>query len=384
MGVKKALDSFPDISFIENMTIDGMQEEMLDDFAVRYQEITGEGIQLGKADPLRMLLYAACLQLYQGFQYIDSAAKQSFLKYSYGDMLENLGALKGIHRLQGAYARTRLRFELSASRPSVTVIPKGTRVTAGDNLYFSTVEALEIPAGILAGEVNAECREIGIAGNGYKPGKLRILVDPVAYVDDVVNISISQGGADIESDEILAERIYLAPSSYSTAGPNDAYVYWVKTFDVGIKDVIVTSPSPGDVDIRFIMSDDTLPSGAMVEELRKYLENSEIRPLTDHVIVAAPEVESYEIDFTYYINASERNKAPMIQESITKAVNEYIAWQKSHIGRDINPDQLRKLIITAGAKRADIRKPEYQVIDRCSIGVLDAEASIVYGGVEDD
>ena len=86
MGLKE-LESYPDISFIENMSLEEMKGQLVNDFCERYGEITGKGISLAKADPVRLVLYAAALQLYQGMQYIDNAAKQSFLKYSYGDFL---------------------------------------------------------------------------------------------------------------------------------------------------------------------------------------------------------------------------------------------------------------------------------------------------------
>lgn len=337
-----------------------------------------------EADPVRLVAYANCLLLYQIAQYADRAGKMALLKYSYGDYLENIGALKGISRTQGASAKTTLRFTLSTKRPGVTVIPAGTRVTASDGVYFKTIDVLEIPAGNMSGEINAECREVGSKGNGYKCGSLKVLVDPVAYVDKVENITASEGGADLESDENLAERIYLAPSSWSTAGPDDAYEFWVRTFDPAISDVSVYSDIPGEVDICFILNGGQPPSQSILEELEKYLMEEEIRPLTDKVIVSAPDIEVYDIDFTYYINRSDRARASAINDQVQAAVQDYVGWQKNKIGRDINPDQLRKMVISAGAKRLDIRNPDFRKISRRSIALLNADISVIYGGVEDD
>lgn len=308
----------------------------------------------------------------------------ALLKYSYGDYLENIGALKGIARNKGAAAKTRLRFTLSAARPGTTMIKEGIRVTASDGVYFKTIDILEIPAGQLYGEVNAECREIGIKGNGYEIGEIKTLVDPIAYVDKVENISISEGGADLESDENLAERIFLAPASWSTAGPDDAYRYWIRTFNPAITDVMVRSDIPGEVDIFFILQDGKLPEETMVTELEQYLKNEEIRPLTDQVIVRAPGIQEYEIDLTYYINRSDRARASAINEQVKEAVQKYIVWQREKIGRDINPDQLRKMLLLAGAKRLEIREPQFSAIEQASIALPDEEVQILYGGIEDD
>ena len=358
------LKNYPEISFVENMSVEEIQNYYMDRMTEKYEELTGKKLFLAASDPVRLIAYADCLLLYQLVQYADRAGKMSLLKYSFGDYLENLGALKGIRRQNGAKAVTRLRFTMSAARPNVTVVPAGTRVTASDG-------------------VNAACKDVGMQGNGYKPGDLNILVDPVAYIRAVENLTETMGGADVESDESLAERIYLAPSSFSVAGPNDAYAYWVKTYDTGIADVYVDSPKPGDVDIRFILQDGKLPDETMIEELQKFLEDGNIRPLTDHVTVQAPDIEEYEIDLTYYVSESDRMQTVSIMEQVGKAVDAYQKWQCGKVGRDINPDKLRTLIIQAGAKRVEIRSPEYRPITHTSVPVQTGE-TVTYGGIEDD
>lgn len=383
MEIRSVFD-FPDVSFIDNMTIEDIQAYYLDAMKKKYKELTGNELVMKEADPIRLVASSNCLLLYQIAQYAERAGKMALLKYSYGDYLENIGALKGITRIPGAAAMTKLRFTLADKRPGTTIIPEGTRVTASDGVYFCTNEVLEIPAGSLAGEVNAQCRDIGCKGNNYKVGELKTLVDPVPYVDKVENITIPEGGADRETDANLAERVFLAPSSWSTAGPDDAYKYWVKSFDPAITDVRVDSDIPGEVDICFILQDGELPKATLLEEVGKFLMDENIRPLTDHVVVHAPDEEEYGIDFTYYINRSDRARVEQIHERVQAAVREYILWQKEKIGRDINPDQLRKLLISAGAKRLEIRAPDFRKIPKKSIALLEDDAVVIYGGIEDD
>ncbi len=375
---------YPEVSFIDHMSIDDILDFYMGKMQEQYKEITGRDLILQEADPIRLLAYSNCLLLYQIAQYADRAGKMALLKYSYGDYLDNIGALKGIRRNPGATAKTRIRFILSAERPGTTIIKSGVRVTASDGVYFITTDILEIPAGELYGEVNAECREIGTKGNGYAIGVIKTLVDPVAYVERIENMTVSSGGADLETDENLAERIFLAPSSWSTAGPDDAYKYWVRTFNPAIGDVMVESETPGEVDIFFILQDGQIPDQTMIQELEDYLSNEEIRPLTDQVIVRAPEIQEYRIDLTYYINKSDRTKTSQIHENIQIAVQEYMKWQRAKIGRDINPDQLRKRLVSAGAKRLEIREPVFEAISHASIALIGKEPVALYGGIEDD
>ncbi len=383
MEMKTVLE-YPEVSFIEDMSIEDMSNFYMGEMQKKYRELTGRDLVLHEADPVRLIAYTNCLLLYQIAQYADRAGKMALLKYSYGDYLDNIGALKGIVRNPGTAAKTRIRFTLSAQRPGTTVIRAGIRVTASDGVYFKTLDILEIPAGQLYGEVNAECREIGRKGNGYGAGTIKTLVDPVAYVDRVENITVSEGGADLESDENLAERIFLAPASWSTAGPDDAYRYWVRTFNPAITDVMVGSDIPGEVDIFFILQDGQLPEKTMIAELEQYLKNEEVRPLTDQVIVRAPEIQEYEIDLTYYINKSDRARASAINDKVQEAVQKYVTWQRERIGRDINPDQLRKMLLLAGAKRLEIREPQFSQITRASIAMQAGEMRVLYGGIEDD
>lgn len=383
MGLKE-LKNYPDVDFVENKSIDEMKTDFLKDMKEEYRRLTGNELILHDADPVKLVSEACCLQLYQIAQYANRAGKVALLKYSFGDYLENIGALKGIRRIEGSAARTRLRFTLSMKRNNATVIPPGTRVTASDGVYFETEELLEIPSGEMIGEIGAVCKEMGSKGNGYVPGMLRTMVDPVAYVDNVENIVETEGGADRESDENLAERIYLAPSSWSVAGPDDAYKYWVKTYDVAITDVRVFSPEPGIVEIYFLMQGGELPDQAMIEGVESFLRQEDVRPLTDLVMVKQPEERLYQIDATYYINESDRNRAAVIVKQVDAAVIEYIKWQKQKIGRDINPDELRKVMVMAGAKRVQVRSPTFEKIPRNCVAVLDGEAQVIYGGVEDD
>lgn len=379
----KLLDNYPDISFIEEMSLADMQRHMLQDFQERYQEITGEELKLPKADPARLILYAAALQLYQEMQYLDKAGKMGLLKYSMGGFLDNLGALKGIVRNNGEKSTTLFRFTLSAARNEAVIIPAGTRMTAGDNVFFYTREEGIIQKGELRTEIEGVCAEAGTIGNGYEIGEIKILVDPIPYMKEVMNIEPTSGGAEREDDENLSERIFLAPSSYSVAGPDGAYKYWVKTYNPSIKDVMVHSPTPGVVDIRFVLDDGNLPDQAMIDGVTAFLRDGEKRPLTDHVQVAAPELRPYQVRLKYWINRSDNNKASAIQKTVEEAVVGFDHWQRAQIGRDINASMLIHMVMAAGAKRVEIEEPEFKSVAATELAVMET-AEVLYEGIEDD
>ena len=377
-GIER-LKNYPDVTFIEAIIFDKLKESMVSDFEKRYRELTGNTMTLAAADPYRLILYACAVAIYQGYQYTDKAGKMGLLKYSTGDFLDNLAALKGITRNEAVPSRTTMRFTLSAVQSRKAVIPKGTRLK-GQELYFETVEEGEIPAGELTTDVPTVCQTAGAIGNGYREGDITTLVDPLPFNAKVSNVEITDGGADREEDTDLAERIYLAPSKYSTAGPEPAYEYWVKTYSSAVDECRVITESPGEVDI-YIMVDGKLPTESFIKELTEKLKNGEQRPLTDHVVVKAPETVKYEIDFTYYIRSSDRDMVDTIQKAVKNACNNFIAWQNK-IGKDITPSQLISEIMQAGVQSVEIKKPSYIEISDSQIGIT-SEPVITYGGLRD-
>ena len=379
-----AIKSLPDISFIDNKTIDQVRQEMVADYESFISEATGQTVSLERSSVHRMELYAAAAQIYQAMQYIDRQGKQSILKYSYSDFLDNLAIFKGVTRNPATPATTTLRFTLSAERDTATGIPQGTRVSTAGAIYFATDVYAEIPAGSTTVDVPATCTVAGTDGNGFAAGELATIVDPIPYVASVTNTTATEGGAEIESDDDLAERVFLAPGAYSTAGPEDGYLYHAKAYSAAIGDVVATSnQAAGTVDIVFIMADGSTPGPEMINGLKGYLNDKTIRPMTDLVNVSAPEEVQYTINMTYYINRSDSAKAVTIQAAVAQAVADYQTWQRA-IGRDINPSKLVALVMAAGAKRVTVTAPTYTAVDATKVSALQGDAVISYGGLEDD
>ena len=77
-----------------------------------------------------------------------------------------------------------------------------------------------------------------------------------------------------------------------------------------------------------------------------------------------------------------RSQATVIQREVGQAISSYKMWQRT-LGRDVNPSELIKRVISAGAKRVELTEPIFCQIDESSIAALAAE-TIVYGGLEDD
>ena len=137
----------PEISFIENMSLQETEELVRANYTRIFKELTGQDAELGEADAKNLIIKSFSLVLYQVMQYVEAKGRAELLKTSTGDALDALAALFGITRQEARRATCIVRFTLSGQRSEPTAIPAGTRVKTQDGKYFNTVEYGEIAAG---------------------------------------------------------------------------------------------------------------------------------------------------------------------------------------------------------------------------------------------
>lgn len=369
------LKNLPDITFAERSPT-----TILSNIVSLYESLDGR--TLAEADPIRLFLSTLASIIVNQRAVIDAAAKENLLAYADGDFLDHLGVLVGVTRMSSTSARTTLEYTLSATRSVSTTIPKGSRVTADQQTFFATDEDLVIAAGSLMGRVGATCTVTGTAGNGFAIGDLANVVDPLAFVRSVTNVTASEGGGDTEEDDALRTRIQEAPETFSVAGPEGAYIAKALGASTLIEDVTVDSPNPGEVVVYPILAGGEIPGEEMLNTVYETLNAKDVRPLTDKLTVKAPDAVAYDLTLTYYIDRDDATNATAIQEAVTKAITSFITWQGARLGRDINPTELGYRIRAAGAKRVDITAPTFTVLAKNQIAKLGTQ-TVSFGGLED-
>ncbi len=378
------LESLPDIDLLqdEGITLESIMQEMREDYEEAYEEATGKECVLYPADPYRLLMNVVAGQIYQAYQFAQERFKQNFIRYMDDDLLLHWGANLG-YRIQDARpAVVELEFGLNEALSFDVAIPKGTRATAGDDVYFASDGEAVIPAGATSVHVMATCIDAGTVGNEYAVGQLSTLVDSVPYVSWVTNSMASSGGADAPAGDDLKEAVYLFPSTYSVAGPEDAYVALVKGFSSEIADVSVVTDESANVNIYVLLRDGKLPGQDYLDLLEEYLMDAKRTPDTDHVILKAPETVPYELEATYFISSGNKDMEGVIKEDVNEAVDYYVECQHGEIGMDIDSGALVELARVAGAKRVSVSSPEYVRLDKSQIAVC-TKVELKYGGLED-
>lgn len=314
------------------------------------------------------------------YSLFNDKAKQRTLRYARGNVLDAIGDRYGVIRAEPAKASATFRFTASAAQESNIIIPAGTRITSDGSVYFATEVTSVLPAGGTEIELLGVCTVGGAAYNGFAPGALGTLVDLIPYIAGVVNITTSEGGDDgepytTEGDERYRERIRLSPSTQSTAGPEGAYRYFALSADADIADVAIDCPvdEPNTVNIYPLMRGGQLPDDATLEKVLAALAD-DVRPMTDLVQAFAPSVTEFEVELKYYCTKDAEAETIQTIEGIGGAVEQYTEWQTAALGRDINPDQLRRFILApasgTGALRVDVIKPSFVELSKMQVARL--------------
>lgn len=364
----------PDIAFCETDT-----RKVEAAIITGYEEVTATTLYPG--DPVRLFLEGVAFLIAQQNVLIDFTGKQNLLHYAVDGYLEHLGNYLHTYRLKPQPARATFAVTMASARTEPVHIPQGVRIRAGNSVVFATLAELSIPAGETEGQVDGICETEGIAGNGFLPGQIRRLVDPVAHVQSVVNITESRGGMDVEDDEGLRGRIALATEAYGSAGSLDAYRYHVKSVHQGIIDEAIWQPKPGEVHIAPLMTGGELPTDEVIKAVHDHLVRDDIRPFTDLPAVVKPTVITGAISLRYYILVSYASRTTAIIKKVDSQVSAYIAWQRAVLGRDVLPSKLIEFIQgVEGIQRVEVASPVFMPLDPWEVAHL-AIAEVTYGGL---
>ncbi|MBQ3441631.1 MAG: baseplate J/gp47 family protein [Selenomonadaceae bacterium] len=355
----------PDLSFV-NIDVDQIEADAK-------QIIEDElGYTITAANPVWLLFKSLLAIILTLLKLIDLSARQNLLAFASGTYLDAIGQLCGVERIPATAAQTAVQINLSAERLTSTTIAQGTRITADNQTFFSLDEEVVFLPGETQKESTATCLSLGEVGNGFAAGELSQIVDPQPFLQSIVNITTSDGGADTEDDESLRERIHQAPESFACAGPVGAYVARTKEVSSLIADVAVDSSAPGYVDIYLSMTDGQPPSDQIINMVQEHLSAKTVRPLNDIVTVHAPNQVTYSIDATCYIANDDAANAAQIISKAETAVDDFISWQ-SRLGKDITPAKLVQLLMAAGVNHVVVHEPSFTVVDKISLALCSSK-----------
>lgn len=345
------------------------------DLIAAFESITGRTLYPAQVE--RLLIDVMSYRETILRQDVQLAAERNLVDYADGAYLDALGAFLGVTRLASIAATVPVRFSIATVSGSDVTVPSGTRVAKGSNdVFFATSAVTKIPAGSLYVDATATAMTAGAVGNGYVAGQIATMIDLVAGVS-VANTSASAGGYDSETDELLRTRIKLAGAKFGTAGSAQAYRYWALTAGPWMQDALVSSPTPGSVQVA-VLTTDGAPSSAQLASVVTILNGDTVRPITDQVSVVAAVRIPFTITASIVLLPSADLTSTLV--AVNQAAQDFGASRRYSVGLDATQDQIKAALFVPGVYSVTLTAPASDVLAG-STGFCDCTAvSISYSG----
>jgi phage-related baseplate assembly protein len=340
---------------------------ILAEMIAAFESSSGRSLQPAQVERLLIDLYAYRESLVRNA--VQYAAQQNLLAFAIFPMIDYLGGLVGVTRLQAQPALTTIQFTLASPLSIDYTVAAGTQVGSSDGqIIFATNADVTISAGATSASVNATAAVPGLGGNGFLPGQISVLLNPSGLLSGATNTGTSSGGSASETDDHLRTRIQAAPNQFSSAGPAGAYRFFALSVDPSIIDVQVVSPAPGTVNVYVLTGPVTVqptvaPNAvgvagtALLNTVQTALNSDTVRPLTDAVVTSAVSEVDYQINaiVTLYSDADPN----LTMGAAVTAVQQFAIEIASKIQRDIVPSQIIAALSVPGVYEVTLNSPAY-------------------------
>ncbi|MGX3048522.1 baseplate assembly protein [Ursidibacter arcticus] len=164
----------------------------------------------------------------------------------------------------------------------------------------------------------------------------------------------------LESDTDLRLRAQLAFEGLSVAGPRSAYVFHALSAHAEVADVSVVSPSPANVTVTVLSRvGKGVPSEAVLSAVRTKLNDDNIRPIADRVLVQAATVQDYQINARLHLLRGPEYEP--IRQQAQKRLEEYVQARR-RLGRDITLSGIYSALHIEGVQRVELIQPSRDII----------------------
>ncbi|MGC0151053.1 baseplate J/gp47 family protein [Chromobacterium vaccinii] len=317
------------------------------------------GKTLYPAQPERLLVDFIAYRESLLREQVQDAALLNLVRYSRGEILDELATDRGESRLPAFPAGCLLEFRVSAPLAADWLIPAATVVaTSNGALSIASMQHAVLPAGQMAVTVRGAALTPGAQGNGYLPGQINQLVSIVQGAPAgllVSNVTVSNGGADAETDERLQQRLLLSFDRYSVGGPAPAYRLLAMRQHPSVVDVAVVSHAPGEVTL-YPLLDSGLPGPTVIDAVQSGASDDAVRVLCDTVVTAPPTARDYSVSALLTLNPGDT--AEGVRPVAAAAVRALADSMSAQLGGDIVPSQFVSALQPL-AHRVELQGLEY-------------------------
>lgn len=159
----------------------------------------------------------------------------------------------------------------------------------------------------------------------------------------------------MESDDALRARIVLAPESFTSAGPELAYVSHAKGASGDVLDASAISPAPGKVLVSVLSRlGDGAASATLITAVDAIVSDNAIRPLGDDVTTASAQIVRFAVMASLVTFSGP--DVSVVLDAARRALDAHIADNRK-LGRTITRSGIIAALSSAGVHRVDLTSP---------------------------
>lgn len=164
----------------------------------------------------------------------------------------------------------------------------------------------------------------------------------------------------LEDDTSLRLRTQLAFEGLSVAGPRSAYIFHALSAHPDVADVSVVSPQPANVTVTILSRNGQGEADKnLLNVVRAKLNDDDIRPIGDRVIVQSAVIQSYEIRAKLHLY-----RGPEYEPIKAAALKKLTAYteEKHRLGRDISLSGIYAALHLEGVQRVELISPTADIV----------------------
>lgn len=164
----------------------------------------------------------------------------------------------------------------------------------------------------------------------------------------------------MEADEDYRLRLQDAFEGMSTAGSAGSYRFHARSADGRVADVTAISPSPANVTVTVLSRDgDGSASAELLQVVSAALNDEDVRPVADRIIVQAAKIAPYVIEAVLYLYPGPE-VAPILTAAKQRLHNYVLTMRR--LGRSIRRSGIIAALTVEGVERVEVAKPATDIV----------------------
>lgn len=157
----------------------------------------------------------------------------------------------------------------------------------------------------------------------------------------------------LEEHDALRERIQLVYEGLTTAGPRNSYILHARNASGLVADASAESPSPATVVVTVLaLEGDGTAGDELLDTVRAGLNDEDVRPLGDRVIVQGAEVLPYRIDAVVHMSGTGSENEAILAECIQRLTD----WinPRRRLGVEISRSAIDAQLHISGVRKVEL------------------------------